>query len=244
MLSVSGRKRPIIGHAGEQAGRGRHDVLPAGRAGSAEAAHAVPETGRRALLRGADGRGGVLVRLVAAVPRRRTVGDRRLAGVGTARPRHGREPPADAAAPEAARPLHRRVQEQRRGGPPARARATATSGSRTSSPTQPSPYYRNAIGDECVYVEKGSATVETVFGVLNAAEGDYVIIPRATTHRWLPGRERCARLLHRGEQPHRAAEAVPVPLRTVPRALAVLRTRPARGRPSRSLSMATMSRCW
>jgi homogentisate 1,2-dioxygenase len=52
---------------------------------------------------------------------------------------------------------------------------------------QPSPYYRNAIGDECVYVEKGSATVETVFGVLDAVEGDYVIIPRATTHRWLPG---------------------------------------------------------
>ena len=50
-----------------------------------------------------------------------------------------------------------------------------------------SPYYRNAIGDECVYVEKGSATVETVFGVLSAAEGDYVLIPRATTHRWLPG---------------------------------------------------------
>ncbi|WP_112247087.1 homogentisate 1,2-dioxygenase [Kribbella monticola] len=52
---------------------------------------------------------------------------------------------------------------------------------------RPSPYYRNAIGDECVYVEKGSATVETVFGVLEAAEGDYVLIPRATTHRWLPG---------------------------------------------------------
>jgi homogentisate 1,2-dioxygenase len=52
---------------------------------------------------------------------------------------------------------------------------------------QPSPYYRNAIGDECVYVEKGSATVETVFGVLDAVQGDYVIIPRATTHRWLPG---------------------------------------------------------
>jgi homogentisate 1,2-dioxygenase len=54
---------------------------------------------------------------------------------------------------------------------------------------QPSPYYRNAIGDECVYVEKGSATVETGFGVLNAVQGDYVIIPRSTTHRWLPGPE-------------------------------------------------------
>jgi homogentisate 1,2-dioxygenase len=50
-----------------------------------------------------------------------------------------------------------------------------------------SPYYRNAIGDECVYIERGSAVVETVFGVLEAAEGDYVIIPRATTQRWLPG---------------------------------------------------------
>jgi homogentisate 1,2-dioxygenase len=52
--------------------------------------------------------------------------------------------------------------------------------------TEASPLYRNAIGDECVYVESGSATVETVFGPLTASEGDYVILPRATTHRWLP----------------------------------------------------------
>jgi homogentisate 1,2-dioxygenase len=50
----------------------------------------------------------------------------------------------------------------------------------------PSPLYRNAIGDECVYVESGSATVETVFGALHATAGDYVMLPRATTHRWLP----------------------------------------------------------
>ncbi|WP_026257258.1 homogentisate 1,2-dioxygenase [Actinopolymorpha alba] len=49
-----------------------------------------------------------------------------------------------------------------------------------------SPYYRNAIGDECVYVEAGSARVETVFGVLEARTGDYVMLPRATTHRWIP----------------------------------------------------------
>jgi homogentisate 1,2-dioxygenase len=49
-----------------------------------------------------------------------------------------------------------------------------------------SPYYRNAIGDECVYVEAGSGTVETVFGVLSYRAGDYVVIPRATTHRWVP----------------------------------------------------------
>ncbi|QBI53588.1 homogentisate 1,2-dioxygenase [Streptomonospora litoralis] len=51
---------------------------------------------------------------------------------------------------------------------------------------QPSELYRNAIGDECVYVESGRATVETVFGALEVGEGDYVILPRATTHRWIP----------------------------------------------------------
>ncbi len=49
-----------------------------------------------------------------------------------------------------------------------------------------SPLYRNAVGDECVYVESGSATVETVFGDLPVTTGDYVIVPRATTHRWVP----------------------------------------------------------
>ena len=52
-----------------------------------------------------------------------------------------------------------------------------------------SPYYRNAVGDECVYVEVGSGTVETVFGVVSYRAGDYVVIPRATTHRWVPGEE-------------------------------------------------------
>ena len=49
-----------------------------------------------------------------------------------------------------------------------------------------SPLYRNAIGDECVYVESGSGAVETVFGALPVRQGDYVILPRATTHRWIP----------------------------------------------------------
>ena len=52
--------------------------------------------------------------------------------------------------------------------------------------TDASPLYRNAIGDECVFVEAGSGVVETVFGVLSYRAGDYVLIPRATTHRWLP----------------------------------------------------------
>jgi homogentisate 1,2-dioxygenase len=48
-----------------------------------------------------------------------------------------------------------------------------------------SPLYRNALGDECVFVESGRARVETVFGALDVARGDYVIIPRGTTHRWV-----------------------------------------------------------
>jgi homogentisate 1,2-dioxygenase len=50
----------------------------------------------------------------------------------------------------------------------------------------PSPLYRNAIGDECLYVEAGSLRVESTFGVLEAGEGDYVIIPTSVIHRLVP----------------------------------------------------------
>ena len=50
----------------------------------------------------------------------------------------------------------------------------------------PSPYYRNAVGDECVFVESGAGVLETVFGVLPFRTGDYVVVPRSTTSRWLP----------------------------------------------------------
>jgi homogentisate 1,2-dioxygenase len=51
---------------------------------------------------------------------------------------------------------------------------------------EPSPYYRNAVGDECVFVQSGAATVETTFGALPVRQGDFVVIPRATVHRWVP----------------------------------------------------------
>ena len=50
----------------------------------------------------------------------------------------------------------------------------------------PSPLYRNAIGDECVFIEAGSATVETSLGTLVVRPGDYVVVPRSVTHRWIP----------------------------------------------------------
>ncbi|WP_396041127.1 homogentisate 1,2-dioxygenase [Aeromicrobium sp. UC242_57] len=48
-----------------------------------------------------------------------------------------------------------------------------------------SPLYRNAIGDECVFIEDGTGTLETVFGHIPFGPGDYLIVPRATTHRWV-----------------------------------------------------------
>jgi homogentisate 1,2-dioxygenase len=58
----------------------------------------------------------------------------------------------------------------------------------------PSPLYRNACGDECVFVQSGEADVETSFGALAVAAGDYVVLPRGTLQRWLP----------RGAEPLRA----------------------------------------
>jgi homogentisate 1,2-dioxygenase len=49
---------------------------------------------------------------------------------------------------------------------------------------QDSPLYRNARGDELTYVRAGAAIVESVFGRLEAAAGDYVVMPAGTTHRW------------------------------------------------------------
>jgi homogentisate 1,2-dioxygenase len=51
---------------------------------------------------------------------------------------------------------------------------------------RPSPLYRNATGDECVYVESGTAVVETVLGALEVGPGDYVLLPTSMTHRWVP----------------------------------------------------------
>jgi homogentisate 1,2-dioxygenase len=48
-----------------------------------------------------------------------------------------------------------------------------------------SPLYRNAVGDELLYVQRGSAVLESVFGRLAVGSGDYVVVPASTTHRWV-----------------------------------------------------------
>ncbi|HXW86622.1 MAG TPA: homogentisate 1,2-dioxygenase domain-containing protein [Streptosporangiaceae bacterium] len=51
----------------------------------------------------------------------------------------------------------------------------------------PSELYRNSSGDEAVYLRSGRAAFESVYGSIAAGPGDYVIVPRGTIHRWLPG---------------------------------------------------------
>jgi len=45
-------------------------------------------------------------------------------------------------------------------------------------------YYRNAQGDELIYVSKGSGVLESSYGELPYREGDYLIIHRGILHRY------------------------------------------------------------
>lgn len=71
-----------------------------------------------------------------------------------------------------------------------------------------SELYRNAAGDELVYLLDGSATLESVFGSIEVTAGDYVVIPASTTHRWVlpPGGQTRALVLE-------AAAHVSIPTR-------------------------------
>ncbi|MEV5650283.1 homogentisate 1,2-dioxygenase domain-containing protein [Nocardia sp. NPDC052254] len=51
---------------------------------------------------------------------------------------------------------------------------------------RPSPLYSNGIGDEVLFVESGAAVLESVFGRIEVRQGDNVVVPRVTVHRWLP----------------------------------------------------------
>jgi homogentisate 1,2-dioxygenase len=50
----------------------------------------------------------------------------------------------------------------------------------------PGRIVRNGGADECHFVHRGGGRLESVFGVLTYREGDYVVVPRGTTHRWVP----------------------------------------------------------
>ncbi len=56
-----------------------------------------------------------------------------------------------------------------------------------AQPSEASGLYRNATGDEIVYLRQGAARLDSVFGSLECRTGDYVVVPTGTTHRWVPG---------------------------------------------------------
>jgi len=47
-------------------------------------------------------------------------------------------------------------------------------------------YYRNADGDELMFVHRGEGVIETDFGPLAFEKGDYIVLPRAVTYRLVP----------------------------------------------------------
>lgn len=47
-------------------------------------------------------------------------------------------------------------------------------------------FYRNGEGDEVVFIHEGEGVVETMLGALPYTAGDYIMIPRGITHRFVP----------------------------------------------------------
>lgn len=86
-------------------------------------------------------------------------------------------------------PRHFRTGNIKAGGSPSLDRTpllfNADVGISLAAPTQNDEFfYRNAQGDELVYVAKGSGVLQSQFGLLPYRQGDYLIIPRDIIHRF------------------------------------------------------------
>jgi homogentisate 1,2-dioxygenase len=44
-------------------------------------------------------------------------------------------------------------------------------------------YYKNADGDECLFIHDGSGRMESLFGTVEFIPGDYLVVPRGTTYK-------------------------------------------------------------
>ncbi|MCX5744797.1 MAG: homogentisate 1,2-dioxygenase [Proteobacteria bacterium] len=70
----------------------------------------------------------------------------------------------------------------------------------TSVVREPMPYlFRNADGDELLFVHAGAGRLETDFGALAYETGDYLVIPRGTTYRLAPTSETRLLIVETGE---------------------------------------------
>ncbi|MBD3161830.1 MAG: homogentisate 1,2-dioxygenase [Candidatus Eisenbacteria bacterium] len=91
----------------------------------------------------------------------------------------------------ALRPLHLRTSGLPKGGDPLTGRRPLlfnpdVAVSAAFPDTEQGYFYRNAQGDEIVYVTEGSGVLESSFGTLAYRPGDYLVIPRGILHRWRP----------------------------------------------------------
>ncbi|MGH2688566.1 MAG: homogentisate 1,2-dioxygenase [Actinomycetota bacterium] len=56
-----------------------------------------------------------------------------------------------------------------------------------SKPSEPPPFWlRDADGDLCYFVHRGTGVLETDYGPLAFEPGDYLVVPKGTTHRLVP----------------------------------------------------------
>jgi homogentisate 1,2-dioxygenase len=54
-------------------------------------------------------------------------------------------------------------------------------------PTEPMDYfYRNADGDELLFVHQGEGELQTIYGTISYKQGDYLVVPIGTTYRIVP----------------------------------------------------------
>ncbi|SDH46230.1 homogentisate 1,2-dioxygenase [Sinosporangium album] len=102
------------------------------------------------------------------------------------------DPPANASlAPNLPlSPRHFRTQDLTRGGDLVAGRRLLTGNGDVrisyASADTASELYRNSMGDECVYIQAGRARFESTYGAIDVGEGDYVVVPTGTIHRWVP----------------------------------------------------------
>ena len=185
----------------------------------------------RAAVRGTDGRGGLLLRLVAAVPRatsRRRSSTRRRGNRPTQRPcRTIRCNRATSGCPRCSATTRGRTPTWSPGG--AWCSATPTCDCPTWSPARRPPCTATRSATSACTSRPARASVETFFGALPVRTGDFVA-PAARHHAPVdPGARRAAAAYCIESATHIAPpEALPVAVRPVAGARPVLRARPAR----------------
>jgi homogentisate 1,2-dioxygenase len=86
------------------------------------------------------------------------------------------------------KPRHFKTHQLKAGGDTVRARALLLANEDCAVSyfvgSESSGLYKNAGGDEMVFIEQGSGTLETVFGSIRFGPGDYLVIPASVIHRY------------------------------------------------------------